>query len=91
VQNICCLSHSSAEIERIFSKVNLIKTKLRNKLVTKTVEGLILAKDLLKVNGVNGGNCYAFHLTDKPTLLSTNHGEVGEPDDEVVDEIMSLM
>lgn len=52
------------------------------------MEGLILAKDLLKVNG---GNCYAFHLTDKPTLLSTNHGEVGEPDDEVVDEIMSLM
>lgn len=34
VQSVLCLPHSSAEVERIFSKLNNIKTKLRNRLNT---------------------------------------------------------
>lgn len=41
--NAISLPHSNAECERIFSSVNLIKTKTRNKLVTPTVNGLLLA------------------------------------------------
>ena len=51
--NLLVLPHSSAAVERIFSQINLIKTDMRNRLNTKSVNGLILAKE-------NGGNmpCY---------------------------------
>ncbi|KAL1488689.1 hypothetical protein ABEB36_014488 [Hypothenemus hampei] len=44
------LPHSNAECERIFSTVNLIKTKTRNKLVTPTVNGLLLASQRINKN-----------------------------------------
>lgn len=50
VFDILCLTHSSAEVERVFSVVNIIKTKLRNRLHVKTVEAVLLSKDLLKAS-----------------------------------------
>lgn len=50
VFDILCLPHSSAEVERVFSMVNIIKTKLRNRLHVKTVEAVLLSKDLLKAS-----------------------------------------
>ena len=38
------LPHSSADVERIFSHVTIIKTKGRNSMKTKTPEALILTK-----------------------------------------------
>lgn len=35
------LPHSSADCERVFSKVNLIKTKIRNKLGLESMNGLL--------------------------------------------------
>uniref|UniRef100_A0A0K8TVQ5 HAT C-terminal dimerisation domain-containing protein n=1 Tax=Bactrocera latifrons TaxID=174628 RepID=A0A0K8TVQ5_BACLA len=46
VQNLITLPHSSAAAERQFSELNLIKTKLRNKLSLKTINNIILAKEL---------------------------------------------
>lgn len=40
VNNIFCLPHSSACVERIFSEVNLNKTKQRNRLGTNTLHGM---------------------------------------------------
>ncbi|CAH2098327.1 unnamed protein product [Euphydryas editha] len=40
--NVLSLLHSNAAFERIFSQVNDIKTKKRNRLITKTVKGNIL-------------------------------------------------
>ena len=46
--NALCIPHSNAECERIFSKINLIKTKTGNRLVTKTIKGTLLAADHVK-------------------------------------------
>lgn len=46
--DILSLPHSNADSERIFSKVNLIKTKQRNRLNTKTIDGCILASQAVK-------------------------------------------
>ncbi|XP_046587870.1 uncharacterized protein LOC124293018 [Neodiprion lecontei] len=50
--DVISLPHSNAECERKFSAVNLIKTKTRNKLITPTVNGLLLAGQRVKKNCV---------------------------------------
>lgn len=60
VLNILSLPHSNADSERIFSQVNNIKTKLRNRLINNTINGVILAKELIKLQG----NCIAFEPTN---------------------------
>ena len=47
VTAILSFPHSTATVERIFSSINLIKTKTRNSLSTSTIEGLLLTKQLL--------------------------------------------
>ncbi|KAK3914311.1 CYFIP-related Rac1 interactor B [Frankliniella fusca] len=51
VLDVLSLPHSNADVKRIFSKITLIRTKLRNKLVSHTVEGLCLASQCVKLNG----------------------------------------
>lgn len=53
MMNLLVLPHSSAAVERIFSQVKLIKTDIRNRLNTESINGLLLSKG-------NGGsiNCY---------------------------------
>lgn len=43
VLKILSLPHSSVDCERIFSKVNLIKTKVRNRLQVESLNGLLLS------------------------------------------------
>ena len=50
---------SNAAVERVFSSVNLIKTKLRNKLSTEDVAKLIFVKQSLK------GDCTSFEPSDE--------------------------
>lgn len=49
--NVFSLPHSNADCERIFSKVNLIKTKQRNKIITPTLNGLLLANQIVSMEG----------------------------------------
>lgn len=56
VLNILSLPHSNAACERVFSESNAIKTKSRNKLILKTLNGTLLAKQCVKVSG----NCKNF-------------------------------
>lgn len=58
VFNLMCLPHSSANVERIFSLINLNKTPLRNKLKTNTLEKLLFTKSCVN----NSGNCYNFKI-----------------------------
>ena len=44
VLNVSSLPYSNADCERVFSKVNLIKTKTRNKLNNCTVSNILLSK-----------------------------------------------
>lgn len=48
VLDVLVLPHSNATCERKFSKINLIKTKIRNKLCSKTISGLVLASEGVK-------------------------------------------
>lgn len=53
VLDVISLPHSNADSERIFSHINLIKTKTRNKMVISTVNGVLLAKQRVKDNNAN--------------------------------------
>lgn len=55
IRNIMILPHSSANVERIFSQVNLNKTKVRNRLENDSLEGILYTKDYLKLKK---SNCY---------------------------------
>ncbi|XP_066589319.1 uncharacterized protein [Prorops nasuta] len=51
VLNLLCLPHSNAECERLFSKVNLTKTKNRNKMKTTTLKSNLTEWECVKNNG----------------------------------------
>lgn len=55
-----CLSlpHSSATCERLFSIINLNKTKIRNKLNTSTLRGILYAKTI-----IGDKKCYDYVIT----------------------------
>lgn len=54
------LPHANAECERVFSAVNLSKTKSRNRIVTSTLKGLLLTKQRVKTQNQN---CVKFEPT----------------------------
>lgn len=56
VLSLLSIPHSNAECERKFSSVNLIKTKLRNKMITATLNGTLLASQHVK----DAGSCFKF-------------------------------
>uniref|UniRef100_A0A1A8QLI1 HAT C-terminal dimerisation domain-containing protein n=1 Tax=Nothobranchius rachovii TaxID=451742 RepID=A0A1A8QLI1_9TELE len=57
--DVLIFPHSNASCERVFSKVNLIKTKPRNRLITATLNGLIQASECVS----NGRGCPGFAPT----------------------------
>lgn len=54
--NILSLPHSNADSERVFSQVNLTKTKLRNRLIVPTIRGTLLTTQHVAAKG----GCVAF-------------------------------
>lgn len=60
INALLCLPHSSAMVERVFSEVNLLKTKQRNSLSTDTIVGLLHTKRLL-----SSDTCYNFEITNE--------------------------
>ena len=56
------LPHSSACVERIFSQVNIVKTKQCKKLMCETVSNRLLARQAVK----KGGACYTWNPCDNP-------------------------
>ena len=57
---LVALPHSSACVERIFSQVNIVKTKQCNKLMCKTVSSRLLARQAVKKDGA----CYTWNPCD---------------------------
>ena len=83
--------HSSAACERVFSKINLMKTKTRNRLVTDTLNGMLLASECVQdtgcnkfnpstkmINAMTSVNLYSTH----PSSSNKNSNE--EEDDEII-------
>ncbi|XP_049268950.1 uncharacterized protein LOC125757409 [Rhipicephalus sanguineus] len=57
VSAVLCLPHSNGAVERVFSAVNNMKTKLRNKLSTETICGLLHTKRL-----TTSSACHNFNI-----------------------------
>ena len=53
-----------ATVERIFSQIHLNKTKIRNKLSTETLSGIMHTKKLLK----SSTSCFNFEI--KPEMFT---------------------
>lgn len=54
MRDLLALPHSSATAERMFSKINIVKTKHSNRLITETVANRMLAKQAV---ARQGGSC----------------------------------
>lgn len=65
---ILTLPHSTAAVERIFSNINLNKTKLRNRLSTDTLKGILHSKNLLKDQ-----SCFNFDISPSMTKTLNNN------------------
>jgi len=81
---ILSLPHSSAATERIFSSLNLIKTKIRNKLHIQTCDSLLQAKEIL-----NNKECYKWEpfkqlLKHFSTYSFKNNDENNNYDDIII-------
>lgn len=70
VFNILCLPHSSANVERCFSQINLNKTASRNRLKSNTLEGILLTKSLVS----HSGKCYDFKII--PELIKNMNSRI---------------
>lgn len=57
---VSTLPHSNACVERIFSKINVNKTKLRNRLSTETLSSILHAKNL--ISSQNESCCFNFNI-----------------------------
>lgn len=55
---VITLPHSSANSERTFSQLNLVKNKTRNRLHVSSTSSLLSAKDYLKYNNVEQNVCH---------------------------------
>lgn len=71
ITGLLSLPHSSACVERVFSAVNLNKTKLRNRLSTETLCGLLLSKQLIHES--KNQVCYNYDIKDS-TIDKHNGG-----------------
>ncbi|KAJ8890329.1 hypothetical protein PR048_009837 [Dryococelus australis] len=60
VEALLCLPHSSANMEKTYSVVNMIKTKQRNRLSTDTLVGLLHTKRMLK-----DSKCFDFPISSE--------------------------
>lgn len=58
---VLSLPLSNASVERVFSFLNIIKSKLRNRLLISTVDAIIMIRTGL---WVKGKNCYNYQLPD---------------------------
>lgn len=68
--DVLSLPHSNADCERVFSAVNCMKTKIRNRLSTETINGALHTKQHL--TGSNNGNCVTFKPTKDMINCMTN-------------------
>ncbi|XP_061724987.1 uncharacterized protein LOC133530945 [Cydia pomonella] len=69
VFNILVLPHSSANVERVFSSINLMKTCQRNRLCTRSIIGLLHTKQYIDKN-----NCYNFPIGTELHLKMSQKG-----------------
>lgn len=70
VSYILTLPHSSACVERLFSTININKTKIRNRLSTDTLTGILHSKNILNNQQKS---CYNFNISSDMISKHTSH------------------
>lgn len=75
VLDILVTPHSNASCERVFSKVNLIKTNIRNRICTNSLNGLLLASQN------SSGECYNLDVS-KSLLQAMESKNLYQSDEE---------
>ncbi|XP_064093748.1 uncharacterized protein LOC135206265 isoform X1 [Macrobrachium nipponense] len=80
--SILSLPTSNADAERIFSKLNLIKTKIRNKLSTSTITAVTLVSETVK----SKGGCVSFEPTGSMLRAVSRNWENISSENEEEDE-----
>ncbi|CAG4952589.1 unnamed protein product [Parnassius apollo] len=78
------LPHANADCERVFSKINLIKTEIRNRLTVETVNGTLLAAESAK-GSTRTGNCVNFEPTKEMYSRMTKDKIYGRKNDDSED------
>lgn len=59
--SVLSLPHSNAEVERLFSQINIVKNKLRNRLTSKTVSAVLAVRSgLRRVEQ----SCYSYEMPE---------------------------
>ncbi|CAK1603741.1 unnamed protein product [Parnassius mnemosyne] len=86
--NVLCLPYSNADCERIFSEVNNMKTRLRNKLITSTINGTLLARQAIR----NHGNCTNFQVPSEMIrkMKDKKKDDLNATESEVLETIQNL-
>ena len=51
MKTLLCLPHANVDVERIFSEVNNIKTRKRNRLKLKTLQAILQVKQGVRESG----------------------------------------
>lgn len=78
-QGVLSIPHSSANVERIFSVQNLIKTKCRNRLAIDTCSALLQTRDLIKFKN---NCCHSFKINED--LIKKNIPNENPPEEELL-------
>lgn len=60
IELVFTLPHSNAAVERIFSVINLNKTKIRNRLNSETLSGILHSKRIIQQNEKN---CFTYDIS----------------------------
>lgn len=86
-----CLPHANADCERVFSSVNCLKTKLRQRLNTETINGILHAKQNIKGGRQSSNNCVKFTPSDdmlsRMTKAKLYSSQVNETEASVVGDL----
>ena len=69
MKTLLCLLHSNVDVERIFSEVNNIKTKKRNRLKLKTLQAILQVKQGVR----ESGRCTKFSPSQDARQLMAAH------------------
>ncbi|XP_008180328.1 uncharacterized protein LOC100574388 [Acyrthosiphon pisum] len=96
---VLSLPHANADCERIFSSINGLKTKIRSKLITHTVSGVLHTKQCITSGRESNQNCTNFEptsdmlsrMTSKSLYIKTNEEKETETSDDTTQETIELV
>lgn len=74
--SVLLLPYSNAEVERVFSVMNAVKSKLRNKMKENMVNAILTIRSGLKRTGKT---CYSYNLPDKIISMVGTMQTYGQP------------